>query len=105
MTTAQWNTSFWDISHTTNGKEPQRTKLAGIGTSKQSNLYFTRGIMPKCATSSGARRSSLRLSAWTKQFRRKVEVVASRWRHYDRFDKPGNRTLDLQCRWRSLKSL
>ena len=31
-----------------------------------------------------------RFSAWATQVRRNITAVASRWLHYDRFDRPGN---------------
>ena len=39
---------------------------------------------------------SPRLSAWATQLRRHVAAVASRRRHSDPFDRPGNRTPNLR---------
>ena len=52
-----------------------------------SNMYFKLQRGP-----------SSRLSAWTIQLRKNVASVVSRWGHCVQFDRPGNRTPDLQHR-------
>ena len=47
---------------------------------------------------------SPRLSAWATQLRRNVAAVASRWRHWVRFDWPGIGTPDLPHRLQCLSN-
>ena len=63
----------------------------------KSNLHCTRfitlAVLPK--RGSEWRGTTPRLSAWATQVRRSVIAAASRWLHYVRFDRPGNRKPNL----------
>ena len=58
----------------------------------KSNLHCTRFIKLPAVPQHGSEwwGPTPRLSAWATQVRRNVTVVASRWLHYVRFDRPGN---------------
>ena len=86
----------WHVSEQIQSPEENKINWR-FHTAWQSNLHYTRGIMPKRVTSGGIHLHCPWLNAWATQLRRNIAAVGSRWDSV-RFDRPGSRIPDLPHR-------